>query len=413
MTATQPAQQTSQSPQTPATEQRDWAALEKKYYQSTFKRDLVMEHGEGVRVWDSNGKVYLDLVAGISTNVLGHAHPNVVRAIMDQAQRLIHTSNLYINIPQVQLAEQLYDISGGMRSFFSNSGAEANEGAIKLARKYGRVNRNGAFHIISFDRSFHGRTLATTAATGQEKYQATWLPLPDGFQQVPFNNLEAVKQATTDKTAGILIEAVQGEGGIYPADPAFMQGLRAWCDEQNLILICDEVQAGMGRTGKFFSWEYTGSRPDIVTMAKGLAGGVPIGAMLAAPRADIFQPGEHGTTFGGNPIACAAGTATMKTIVGEGLIQHAAAMGEYLDQRLHKLADKYSGMVSGVRGLGLIRAFDLAEPRAQDIMDRALAQGVLITNAGPATIRFVPPLIIQQAELDEAVDKVDAALATL
>ncbi|HET9110938.1 MAG TPA: acetylornithine transaminase [Ktedonobacterales bacterium] len=392
---------------------REWIEKEHKYYQGTFKRALVMERGEGVRVWDADGKVYLDLVAGIATNVLGHTHPAVVEAIVAQAHKLVHVSNLYINERQVELAEQLYNVSGGMRSFFSNSGAEANEGAIKLARKYGRVNRNGAYGIISMDRSFHGRTLATTAATGQKKYQDTWRPLPDGFKQVPFNDLDALKAATDEKTAGVLIEAVQGEGGIYPASKEYMEGLRAWCDEQNLVLICDEVQAGMGRTGKFFSWEHMGIRPDIVTMAKGLAGGVPIGAMLAAPRADIFEPGDHGTTFGGNPIACAAGVATMKTILGEDLVGHAARLGDYLDKRLHELEAKHSGKMSGIRGLGLMRAFDLAEPRAQDIMDRALEQGVLITNAGPSTIRFVPPLIVQQADLDEAIDKLDAALAAL
>jgi acetylornithine/N-succinyldiaminopimelate aminotransferase len=393
-------------------DERDWVALERKYYQHTFNRSLVMEHGEGARVWDTHGKVYLDLVAGIATNVLGHAHPNVVRAIQEQATRLIHVSNLYINQRQVELAEQLYNVSGGMKSFFSNSGAEANEGAIKLARKYGRLNRNGAYEIISMDRSFHGRTLATTAATGQKKYQDTWVPLPDGFRQVPFNDLEAVKAATSEKTIAVLVEAVQGEGGIYPASTEYMHGLRQWCDEQNLILICDEVQAGMGRTGKFFSWEHMGIRPDITTMAKGLAGGVPIGAMLAAPRADIFEPGDHGTTFGGNPIACAAGVATVRTIVEGHLLEHAEQTGAYLGSRIDELAAKYS-IITGTRGLGLMRAFDLAEPRAQDIMDRAMERGLLITNAGPSTIRIIPPLIIQRADVDEAMEKLDAALAAL
>ncbi|SRR5579875_203810 len=391
---------------------RDWMAMERQFYQATFKRSLVMERGQGVRVYDDNGREYLDLVAGIATNVLGHAHPNVVRAIQQQASQLIHVSNLYINERQVELAEALYDLSGGMRSFFSNSGAEANEGAIKLARKFGRVNRNGAYEIISMDRSFHGRTLATTSATGQQKYQDTWRPLADGFKQVPFNDLDALKAATTEKTAGVLIEAVQGEGGIYPASTEYMQGLRAWCDEHNLILICDEVQAGMGRTGKFFSWEHMGIIPDIVTMAKGLAGGVPIGAMLAAKRADIFEPGDHGTTFGGNPIACAAGLATLRTIVGEGLVEHAAEMGDYLHGRLEQLAQKHD-IITGTRGLGLMRAFDLSEARAQDIMDRALERGLLITNAGLSTIRFVPPLIIQPSDLDEAIEKLDAAFSAL
>jgi acetylornithine/N-succinyldiaminopimelate aminotransferase len=391
---------------------RDWAALERKYYQHTFKRDLVMERGEGIRVWDANGTVYLDLVAGIATNVLGHAHPAVVRAIQEQATKLIHVSNLYINERQVELAEQLYNVSGGMRSFFSNSGAEANEGAFKLARKYGRLNRAGAYEIISMDRSFHGRTLATTAATGQKKYQDTWQPLPDGFKQVPFDNFEALKAAVSDKTAAILIEAVQGEGGIHPASTQYMQQVRALCDEENLILICDEVQAGMGRTGKFFSWEHMGVRPDITTMAKGLAGGVPIGAMLASDRADIFEPGDHGTTFGGNPIACAAGVATVRTILEQDLLTHAKELGDYLDTQILELAKKHS-IITGTRGIGLMRAFDLAEPRAQDIMDRALERGLLVTNAGPSTIRMVPPLILRGAEVDEASEKLDQALAAL
>jgi acetylornithine/N-succinyldiaminopimelate aminotransferase len=411
MTTTTPA--AGQSTTQPSPEQRDWAALERKYYQHTFKRELVMERGEGVRVWDANGKVYLDLVAGIATNVLGHAHPAVVKAIQEQATKLIHVSNLYINERQVELAEQLYQVSGGMKSFFSNSGAEANEGAIKLARKYARLHRNGAYGIISFDRSFHGRTLATTSATGQKKYQDTWLPLADGFGQVPFDDLDAVKAATTEKTAGILVEAVQGEGGIHPASEAFMRGLRQWCDEQDLILICDEVQAGMGRTGTFFSWQQYGIQPDITTMAKGLAGGVPIGAMLAAPRADIFEPGDHGTTFGGNPIACAAGVATVKTILGEHLLEHATQMGAYIAGKIGELRQKYPQIITGTRGIGLMQAFDLAEPRAQDIMDRALERGLLITNAGPATIRMVPPLIIQTSDLDEAMEQLDAALSAL
>jgi acetylornithine aminotransferase/acetylornithine/N-succinyldiaminopimelate aminotransferase len=408
MTTTTPS--TGNTPTTTQHPERDWLALEQKYYQRTFARSLVLERGEGVRVWDSHGRVYLDLVAGIAVNVLGHVHPAVTQAIIDQAQRLIHVSNLYVNERQVELAEQLYNLSGGMRSFFSNSGAEADEGAIKLARKYGRLRRDGAFEIISMERSFHGRTLATSAATGQKKYQDIWLPLPDGFKQVPFNDLEAVKAATSARTAAILVEVVQGEGGIHPASKEYIQGLRAWCDEQNLLLICDEVQAGVGRTGKFFSWEHMGIQPDITTMAKGLAGGVPIGAMLAAPRADIFEPGDHGSTFGGNPIACAAGVATVRTIVEQNLLQNATEMGEYLHGKLLGLNEQYA-FITEVRGLGLMRAFDLAEPRAQQIMDRALAHGLLITNAGPSTIRMIPPLILTRADVDEAIALLDQALS--
>ena len=397
---------------TQSTEQRDWLALEQKYYQRTFTRALVLERGEGIRVWDSQGKRYLDLVAGIAVNVLGHTHPAVVRAIIDQAQRLIHVSNLYVNQRQVELAEQLYQLSGGMRSFFSNSGAEANEGAIKLARKFGRLKRNGAYEVISMEGSFHGRTLATTSATGQKKYQDTWLPLADGFKQVPFNDLAAVKAATSDKTIAVLVEAVQGEGGIHPASTEYMQGLRAWCDEQNLVLICDEVQAGMGRTGKFFSWENMGITPDITTLAKGLAGGVPIGAMLAAPRVDLFEPGDHGTTFGGNPIACAAAVATIQTIQQDHLMENARVVGAHLHERLLGLKKKYA-FITDVRGLGLMRAFDLAEPKAQAIMDAALKRGLLITNAGPSTIRMIPPLILTRADADEATDLLDQSLADI
>src|SRR5262249_50695759 len=283
----------------------------------------------------------------------------------------------------------------------------------KLARKFGRLNRGGAYEIISMEHSFHGRTLATTAATGQKKYQDTWVPLPDGFKQVPFNDFAALKAAVGDKRAAILVGAGQGEGGIHPASPSYMQQVRALCDEQNMILICDEVQAGMGRTGKFFSWEHMGIRPDITTMAKGLAGGVPIGAMLASDRADIFEPGEHGSTFGGNPLASAAGVATVRTIVGDSLLQHVTEMGAYLGEQLDALQAKYGSLISGTRGMGLIRAFDLSSERAQEVMDRAQERGLLITNAGPATIRAVPPLIVQRAELDEALEKLDAALAAL
>src|SRR5438270_10542258 len=236
------------------TNKRDWAALEQKYYQGTFKRQpITLVHGEGTRVWDSDGRVLLDFVAGIAVNVLGHCHPALIKAVQEQVTQLVHVSNLYYNIRQIELAELLGIQSNGMRSFFSNSGAEANEGAIKLARKFGRVHKDGAYEVISMERSFHGRTLATTAATGQAFYQATWVPLPDGFKQVPYNDLDALKQAISDKTIAVLLEAVQGEGGIWPGDPEFLEGMRRLCDEHNLVMICDEVQAGIGRTGKFFS----------------------------------------------------------------------------------------------------------------------------------------------------------------
>ena len=395
---------------TTETNKRDWVALEKQYYQGTFKRyPLTLVRGEGTRVWDSEGKVYLDFVAGIAVNVLGHCHPAIIEAVQYQVTQLVHVSNLYYNTRQIELAELLGTCSGGMRSFFSNSGAEANEGAIKLARKYGRLNRNGAYEIISMNNSFHGRTLATTAATGQPAYQATWAPIPDGFKQVPFNDLEAVKQATSEKTVAILVEPVQGEGGIWPASKEFMQGLRAWCDEQNLLLISDEIQAGMGRTGKFFSWENFGARPDIITMAKGLAGGVPIGAMLAGPRADIFAPGDHGTTFGGNPIACAAGIATISTILTQNLLENARTIGDYWGSKLATFCEQYD-FLDSPRGIGLMRAVNVKRDLAFVIVEKAREHGLLLNNLGTNTLRMIPPLILTKADVDEASELLKQAL---
>ncbi|WP_297163546.1 acetylornithine transaminase [Thermogemmatispora sp.] len=392
---------------------RDWIALEQKYYQATFKRQPVtFVRGQGIRVWDTEGREYLDFVAGIAVNVLGHCHPAVVQAVQEQAARLIHVSNLYYNTRQIELAEQLALLSGGMRSFFSNSGAEANEGAIKLARKFGRLHRNGAYEIISMERSFHGRTLATTAATGQAHYQETWKPLPDGFKQVPFNDLDALKAATSEKTVGVLLESVQGEGGIWPATREFMQGVRRWCDEQNLVMICDEVQAGMGRTGKFFGFEHYGVMPDMITLAKGLAGGVPIGAMLTGRRTDLFVPGDHGSTFGGNPLACAAALATLKTIQEERLIENAARMGEYWHEKLQALCQKYN-FIANPRGIGLMRAVEVKHDLAPAIVDQALKHGLLLNNLGNATLRMVPPLILTRADIDEAAQRLDRALEDL
>ena len=390
---------------------RDWVALEHKYYQGTFKRQPVtFVKGQGTRVWDSDGKVYLDLVAGIAVNVLGHCHPAIVQAVQEQVTQLVHVSNLYYNTRQIELAEHLGELSGGMRSFFSNSGAEANEGAIKLARKFGRIHKNGAYEVISMERSFHGRTLATTAATGQAFYQATWVPLPDGFKQVPFNDLAALKAAVSDKTVAVLLEAVQGEGGIWAGNPDYIQGVRELCDEQNLVMICDEVQAGMGRTGKFFSWEHFGIVPDIVTMAKGLAGGVPIGAMLTGPRTDLFEAGDHGTTFGGNPIACAAGIATIKTILDENLIENAATIGKYCRAKFEAFCQKYD-FLDTPRGIGLMQAVNVKHGLAPAIVQQALEHGLLMNALGNSTLRIVPPLTMTRADVDEAADLLDKALA--
>src|SRR5256884_1439053 len=391
--------------------QRDWVSLEHKYYQGTFKRQPVtFVRGKGTRVWDSDGKSYLDLVAGIAVNVLGHCHSAIVEAVQQQATQLVHVSNLYYNTRQIELAEQLGKLSNGMRSFFSNSGAEAVEGAIKLARKYGRIHKEGAYEIISMERSFHGRTLATTAATGQAFYQATWVPLPDGFKQVPYNDLQALKEATSEKTVGILIEAVQSEGGIWPGSKEFIKGVRKLCDERNLVMICDEVQAGMGRTGKFFSWEHYGIVPDIVTMAKGLAGGIPIGAMLTGPRSDVFTAGDHGTTFGGNPVASAASLATIKTILDENLMDNAANMGNYWRGKLEHFCAKYH-FIDNPRGIGLMQAVNVQHDLAPTIVQQALEHGLLLNALGPDTLRIVPPLVVTREDVDEAADLLDKALS--
>lgn len=389
---------------------RDWMALEHKYYQGTFKRQpLTLVRGEGTRVWDSEGKVYLDFVAGIAVNVLGHCHPAIIEAVQQQVTQLVHVSNLYYNTRQIELAELLGIQSNGMRSFFSNSGAEANEGALKLARKYGRVHRDGAYEIISMERSFHGRTLATTAATGQASYQATWVPIPDGFKQVPYNDLEALQAAISENTVAVLLEVVQGEGGIWPADKAFMQGVRQLCDERNMVMICDEIQTGMGRTGKFFSWEHFDVVPDIVTMAKGLAGGVPIGAMLTGPRTDLFVPGDHGTTFGGNPIACAAGIATIKTILEENLLENATRMGAHWHSKMQAFCEKYP-FIDSPRGLGLMQAVNVKHELAPTIVQQALEHGLLMNSIGPSTLRIVPPLVVTAEDVDEAAELLDHAL---
>lgn len=395
---------------TQAQDKRDWVELEKRYYQGAFKRQpITIVRGEGTHIWDSDGKVYLDFVAGIAVNVLGHCHPAIVQAVQEQVTQLVHVSNLYYNTRQIELAELLSMQSNGMRSFFSNSGAEANEGAIKLARKFGRVHRNGAFEIISMDRSFHGRTLATTAATGQASYQATWMPLPEGFKQVPYNDLGALKSATSEKTVGVLLESIQGEGGIWPANKAYIQGVRQWCDKQNLVMICDEIQAGMGRTGKFFGWENFDVLPDIVTMAKGLAGGIPIGAMLTGPRTDLFTPGDHGTTFGGNPIACAAGIATIKTILTENLLENATKMGAQWRNKLQAFCQKYD-FIDSPRGLGLMQAVNVKHELAPVIVQQALEHGLLLNNLGPSTLRMVPPLTLKAKDINEAAQLLDLAL---
>lgn len=391
----------------------NWQELEQKYYMKVFSRlPVVLVRGEGTRVWDEAGKSYLDMCAGLAVNVLGHCHPAVTEAICKQARTLVHTTNLYYTVPQLELAELLVEHSCADRVFFGNSGAEANEGAIKLARKYGRLNRGGAYEVISAENSFHGRTLATIAATGQVKLQKPFEPMPDGFKQVPFNDLDALKAATSAKTCAVLLEVVQGESGVNIGDHDYLVGVRRWCDEQGLLLVFDEIQTGLGRTGKFLAYEHHGIEPDVFTMAKGLAGGVPIGAVLAKESASVFGLSDHGSTFGGNGLACATGVATLKTIFAEGLVEHSAEVGRYLLQKMEGLQARFD-VVEHARGLGLMAAFDLKREVAPALVRGALEKGVILNNTSARTIRFVPPLIATKAEIDEAIDVVARVLPEL
>ena len=391
----------------------NWQELEAKYYVKVFSRlPMVLVRGEGVRVWDETGKSYLDLVAGLAVNVLGHVHPKVTEAICKQAKTLIHTTNLYYTMPQLELAKLLVDNSCADRVNFGNSGAEANEGAIKLARKYGRINRNGAYEVISMHNSFHGRTLATIAATGQEKFQKPFLPMPDGFRHVPFNDLDALKAATSEKTAAVLLEVVQGESGVHLGDHDYIVGVREWCDSQGLLLMFDEIQTGLGRTGKFLAYELHGVEPDVFTLAKGLAGGVPIGAVLAKEKASVFELSDHGSTFGGNPLATAAGVATVTTIFEEGLIDNAAKMGAYIIEQLRALQAKHD-VIQTIRGVGLMTAFDLKRDVAPALVRAAMAEGVILNYTSAKTVRMIPPLIISKADVDEAMAVIDRLLPTV
>src|SRR6202165_93031 len=309
--------------------------LADKYLMQTGRRQPVtFVRGQGCLVYDDAGKEYLDLVAGIAVNLLGHAHPEVADAVAAQSRKLIHASNLYFTQPQVELARRLVELSFPSRVFLCNSGAEANEAAIKIARKWGGRNRDGAYEIITTHGSFHGRTLATVTAGGQHKYSDPFNPLPDGFMHVPYNDLEAIKAATGERTVAVMLEPVMGEIGVIPAQAGYLESVRTWCDANNLLLILDEVQTGLGRTGRWFAHQHHGITPDVMTLAKGLGGGVPIGACLAAPRADVFEPGDHGSTFGGNPLACSAALAVLRVIEEEGLVGHAAEMGDVLHETL-------------------------------------------------------------------------------
>ncbi|BCA78784.1 acetylornithine transaminase [Desulfuromonas sp. AOP6] len=365
---------------------------------------IVAVRGEGCRLFDADGKTYLDFVAGVAVNNLGHCHPKVVEALTEQAKRLLHCSNYYHIPQQIELAELLCTHSFGDRVFFCNSGAEANEAAIKLARKYS-ADRSGEnrFEVITALASFHGRTLGTISATGQDKIKAGFAPILPGFKYVPFGDIDALRAAVSPQTCAIMLEPVQGEGGVNVPPPGYLKAVREFCDRMGLLLIFDEVQVGCGRTGTLFAYEHDGVEPDIMTLAKALAGGPPIGAMVAREEvAESFGPGTHGSTFGGNPLMSAAGVAAMRATLEDGVLENCQVMGQYLYQRLLDLKERFD-FVTEVRGRGLILGMELTIDGA-DIVNRAMAKGLLINCTVGKVLRFVPPLIVTQAEIDEAID---------
>ncbi|MBN2654038.1 MAG: aspartate aminotransferase family protein [Nitrospirae bacterium] len=381
-----------------------------RYILNTYNRlPIAIRKGRGIKAWGSDGKEYLDFVSGIATNVLGHCHPKVVVAIQKQAQRLIHISNYYHIENQIRLAKLLVTNSFAEKAFFCNSGAEANEAAIKLARKYSIENfTQNRFKIITALNSFHGRTMATLTATGQEKFQKGFGPLLQGFSYVPYNDFPALEAALDKATCAIMLEPIQGEGGIKVPSADYLKNVRELCDKNNIILIFDEVQSGMGRTGKLFAYEHFGITPDIMTLAKGLGGGVPIGCMLTTNKfASGFQPGNHASTFGGNPLACAAAIATIETILEDGFVlDNCTRMGEYFLTKLNLLKSYYPEQIVDARGKGLIVGMELMRD-GLPIVKACLEKGALINCTAGNVLRFTPPLIVEENEIDKLIDILD------
>ncbi|KAM3103194.1 aspartate aminotransferase family protein [Phormidesmis sp. 146-12] len=395
-----------------------------EYVMSTYGRfSLTLERGAGCRVWDDQGREYLDFVAGIATCTLGHAHPAMVAAVTQQIQTLHHVSNLYYIPQQGALAKWLVEHSCADRAFFCNSGAEANEGAIKLARKYAHTVLNIENPIIlTAHASFHGRTLATITATGQPKYQQNFSPLVPGFQYVPYNDIAALEATIAQldqgdrQVAAILLEGLQGEGGVRPGDLDYFKRIRQICDETGILLILDEVQVGMGRTGQLWGYENLGIEPDIFTAAKGLGGGIPIGAMLCKSFCDVFKPGDHASTFGGNPFVCAVALSVCETIEQENLLKNAEYRGGQLRLGLQKIAKKFPTLIQEVRGWGLINGLELsadASFTSIEVVKAAMNEGVLLVPAGPKVVRFVPPLIVTAEEIYLALRSLDQAFTAL
>ncbi len=380
--------------------------IEDNYFINTFTRQpIVLDHGEGVKVWDKDGNEYIDMFAGIAVNALGHNHPKLVKSIQDQAEKLIHISSIYYNEPALIYAKKLIELTNFDRIFYANSGAEANEGAIKLAVKY-----TGKSEVISTVESFHGRTIMTLAATGHEHYHEPFKSiLPKGFINVPYNDIEAIKEAITENTAAIIVEPIQGEGGVNIPDINYLKEISKICKENNIVFIVDEVQTGFGRCGTLFAHELFDVKPDIMTMAKGIGGGVPMGGILATEEvASAFVPGDHGTTFGGSPLVCAAANATLDAIIDDDLLSNSKEMGQYLKDELEKIKENHD-VIAEVRGCGLMVGIELTEPGAKYV-DKLREKGFLINCTADKVLRLVPPLIIKKEEIDEFVKALDETL---
>lgn len=387
--------------------------MHEQYVMPTYAPGLALVKGEGSKVWDAEGNEYLDFLAGIAVTNIGHAHPKFLAALNEQAQKLVHVSNLYFNEKQPQLAKALVERAdlGGGKVFFCNSGAEANEGLIKLARYWGKDA--GRYEVITMNKSFHGRTLATLTATGQDKVQKGFAPLPEGFVYADFNDMESIKAAYTEKTAAVMVEAIQGEGGVNPADPEFLAELRAFCDDKGILLLVDEVQCGMGRTGRWFGFQNYNLKPDAFSLAKGLGNGYPIGAVVAGPKLqDVFQPGAHATTFGGTPLACSAALSVIDVIEEEGLLMHSMIMGAFLIEGLCAIAQKNKKWISSVRGVGLIVGLVLDVP-ALPLQQKLQEKGLLSLATAGNVLRLLPPLNVTQAEVEQALKLIDEACSDI
>lgn len=393
---------------------QDMLAANKKYIMDTYASfPIALEKGEGSYVWDFEGKKYLDFVSGIAVNCLGYNDSVFIENITEQLKKIHHCSNLYVTKPSIDLAKVLVENSDFDKVFFCNSGAESVEAALKICRKYGSTKKGDhAYEIITMKNSFHGRTLGTVTATGQEKYQKGFGPLLPGVKYVDYNDFESLEKTVNENTCAIVLEAIQGEGGVNPANKEYLEKVRALCDEKDIVMVFDEVQTGIGRTGKLFGYQVHGVKPDVISLAKGLGGGIPIGAMLAVDKvAKVFSPGEHASTFGGNPIATTAGLTVLDRLLNGGVLENVVKQGAYLTEKLEALKAKYP-VITDIRGVGLIQGIELSIA-GSELVGKCIEKGLLLVGAGANVVRFVPPLIITSDEIDEAIDILDSALSEI